>query len=96
VDVPDRDLLAVVGDGQHDEALLPLGVPDADHRGLGDPRVDGDGVPDVDGGDPLAADLDDVVQSVGDLRSPLQAARSWPCSNRCFGKPSYRLPGPAT
>src|SRR5687767_1446204 len=51
----------------HDRALVPFRVAHADHRGLGDRRVlDGD-VFQVDRADPLAAGLDHVLGTVGDL-----------------------------
>uniref|UniRef100_A0A0N4ZXM1 LigA n=1 Tax=Parastrongyloides trichosuri TaxID=131310 RepID=A0A0N4ZXM1_PARTI len=59
--------LAVLELDQQHRPLVPLGVGRADDGGQGDLRMaDGD-VLDVDGADPLAARLDDVLGAVGDL-----------------------------
>jgi hypothetical protein len=50
-------------------------VHDADDRGLGDGRMRHRGVLEVDGADPFAARLDDVLRAVGDLHEAVLVER---------------------
>src|ERR687895_665115 len=60
-----RDVLAGLLHRDHDRALVPFRVADADDRGLGDRRVGNGDVLQVDRADPLAARLDHVLRAVG-------------------------------
>src|SRR5918992_1606250 len=62
-----RDVLAGLLHRDHDRALVPFRVADADDRGLGDRRVGDGNVLQIDRADPLAARLDHVLRAVGDL-----------------------------
>src|SRR5690606_11415209 len=62
-----RGLLAVLRHNDEQGALVPFGMAHTDDGRLGDIRVADGQVFQIDGGDPLAAGLDDVLGAVGDL-----------------------------
>ena len=66
-DLVSRRLLALAQHHARERALAPLGVRQADHRGLGHRRVRHDLVLELDRADPLAARLDHVLGAVAQL-----------------------------
>ena len=66
-DLPGRGRLdPFLGHHQGKRPLAPLAVLAADHRHLGDARVEADGIFQLQRGEPLAAGLDHVLDPVGD------------------------------